>query len=132
MSNYNLAVQIGITLKRKWAHPNCKELIGATEMTPEIKKYLSSSRWQKNRIPRLEQDDWKCQGHRFQGSKSVLCLSEKNLVVHHKTYARIRNELLEDMITFCKSCHLREHIRIKREKRQLSIFQEFQLIDFHY
>ncbi len=47
MSNYNLAVQIGITLKRKWVHPNCKELIGATEMTPEIKKYLSSSRWQK-------------------------------------------------------------------------------------
>ena len=90
-------------------------------MTPEIKKYLSSSRWQKNRLPRLEHDDWKCQGHRFQGSKAILCLREENLVVHHKTYERIRNELLEDMITFCKRCHQQEHRKIRRDEKQLSL-----------
>ena len=90
-------------------------------MTPEIKKYLSSSRWQKNRLPRLEHDDWKCQGHRFQGSKAILCLREENLVVHHKTYERIRNELLEDMITICQGCHLREHRKIRRDENQRSL-----------
>jgi 5-methylcytosine-specific restriction endonuclease McrA len=90
-------------------------------MTPEIKKYLSSSRWQKNRRVRLEHDGWKCQGLSFQGSMPAPCLSEENLVVHHKTYERIRNELLEDMITFCKRCHQQEHRKLRRNKGQGSL-----------
>ena len=91
-------------------------------MTPEIKKYLSSSRWQKNRIARLEYDGWKCQGHQFHGSKAAPCLRAENLVVHHKTYERIKEEILDDLITLCQSCHQREHKKIRREENQLSLF----------
>lgn len=37
------------------------------------------------------------------------CAFPYELNVHHKTYARIGNELDSDLILLCRSCHAREH-----------------------
>lgn len=39
------------------------------------------------------------------GFRCVLCNSDKNLVVHHRTYKNFGNENLEDLVTLCLGCH---------------------------
>jgi len=56
--------------------------------------YLRSEQWQQKRQAILERD-----GH------CVKCFRERSLVVHHLTYKRVGNELLEDLITLCRQCH---------------------------
>ena len=48
----------------------------------------------------LERDGWKCQN----------CGSAKDLHVHHLTKrSRLGNDELDNLITLCAICHLREH-----------------------
>lgn len=44
------------------------------------------------------------------------CRSKKNLVVHHKTYKHIGNELLSDLICLCEKCHNKFHSNKKLNK----------------
>ena len=37
------------------------------------------------------------------------CKEEKAVCVHHKTYERVGNEGIRDLITLCKNCHEKEH-----------------------
>jgi 5-methylcytosine-specific restriction protein A len=43
------------------------------------------------------------------GYRCVDCGGSEKLEADHRTYARVPNELLEDLETRCKDCHLRRH-----------------------
>lgn len=61
-------------------------------------QYLSSKKWKqkRNEVINLQKS---CQS----------CGSKENLQVHHKTYRNIGNELPEDLLLLCNSCHRKEH-----------------------
>ncbi len=64
-------------------------------------KYLRSEEWKMRREQRLKIDNYTCQ----------MCGTKEKLVVHHKTYARIFNEDMDDLITLCDPCHKKVHNR---------------------
>lgn len=57
--------------------------------------YLQTEHWQKTRTEALERALHCCQ----------VCNSPTQLNVHHRTYERRGNELPEDLIVLCQSCH---------------------------
>jgi len=61
--------------------------------------YLKSDKWRKKRLTRLWSDGRICQK----------CKTRKATQVHHKTYARIYNELQSDLMSVCKPCHRKIH-----------------------
>ena len=61
--------------------------------------YLRSDAWRNKRRQRLDIDHWRC----------VRCHSKDNLEVHHKTYKRLGNERMGDLVTLCATCHGYEH-----------------------
>ena len=73
----------------------------------QYKQYMKSDNWKSKRSQRIFKDGGMCQGVRA-GKK---CLSRFKLEVHHKTYIRMGNELMDDLITLCHKCHLAIHKR---------------------
>jgi len=61
----------------------------------EYNDYLQSDEWKARRDYRLKKDGFRC----------AICGTGKNLQVHHITYERIQNELIDDLVTLCESCH---------------------------
>jgi 5-methylcytosine-specific restriction endonuclease McrA len=47
----------------------------------------------------LERDSYLCQR----------CQSKIAIQVHHLTYERLGHERLEDLISICLACHIKEH-----------------------
>ena len=72
------------------------------------KRYIQSKGWYQKRKQRLKIDNYKCQGENCKGDDSVLH-------VHHKTYIRLGNESMSDLITLCRTCHVNLHKRKKRK-----------------
>lgn len=68
--------------------------------------YIASPQWKQRRQKVLERDSFQCQA----------CLSSEDLEVHHKTYARLGHEDLDDLITFCHDCHEAITTVIRRRK----------------
>lgn len=70
-------------------------------MNKKYKEYLNSDQWKEIRDKVLHRD----------GNKCIKCGSSKNLQVHHNTYDNIYNEAenLDDLITLCSKCHMKEH-----------------------
>jgi len=66
-----------------------------TAANSKYDRYISSPEWRSLRLKVLERDQHCCQ----------TCLSTDDLEVHHKTYVRLGNEDLEDLITLCSECH---------------------------
>jgi hypothetical protein len=62
-------------------------------------EYLNTPHWRKVRDSILERDAGKCK----------LCNSDQQLHVHHRTYQRLGEEIPEDLITLCASCHRTFH-----------------------
>ena len=62
--------------------------------------YLKSEEWKVLREKILTRDNFICQK----------CKHEKATSVHHLTYKRLGRELLEDLISVCRSCHFSLHI----------------------
>jgi 5-methylcytosine-specific restriction endonuclease McrA len=62
--------------------------------------YLSSAKWRRLRNEVLLRDKHRC----------VKCHWNRDLHVHHLTYERMGDELLEDLVTLCARCHGREHL----------------------
>lgn len=57
--------------------------------------------WDEKREEVLKRDNFTCQ----------ICGSKKNLIVHHKIPRRIlKNNIVEKMITLCRSCHQKQEI----------------------
>ena len=74
----------------------------------EYKKYMKSDKWQKKKQERINID--KC---------CVMCQRPldkiRSLQVHHITYQRLGDEdVLNDLVTLCGSCHKKIHNYYKR------------------
>lgn len=61
--------------------------------------YLKSEKWKELRLEVLKRDDFLCRK----------CTTEKACHVHHLTYERLGREKLEDLISICFDCHIKEH-----------------------
>jgi len=86
-------------------------------MTTEYKQYLKSEKWQKVRKTLFLE----------RGKKCELCLSSKNLHIHHLTYERIFNEQLIDLQILCRKCHEKAHDihkKVKSKKPKISLAQK--------
>jgi hypothetical protein len=59
--------------------------------------FLETAEWQDVRTAALEAADWRCQ----------VCNTDHRPEVHHRTYDRLGEELLEDVTVLCRDCHQR-------------------------
>lgn len=60
----------------------------------------------------LKTREWKVKRNRAliqAGSRCQVCASTHRLEVHHRTYERLGNELLSDLVVLCRSCHRHYH-----------------------
>lgn len=83
----------------------------------EYETYINSTKWAEKRSSRLELDLYRCQ----------TCLSTEDLEVHHRTYERLGDEIVEsDLITLCRECHeaITEVIRRRKYKNKIYIPSE--------
>lgn len=65
-------------------------------------EYLSTPKWQEIRFRAFERDDYVCQD-----CGTAVSLSSGH--AHHLTYDRLGDELLEDIQTLCRYCHMKVH-----------------------
>ena len=64
------------------------------------------------------------QGKHWKGLRKVLCLrpdsrcagcdDHRHLQIHHVSYARVGNELPDDLVVLCDTCHKRVHVELDR------------------
>ena len=80
-----------ISESMKW----CYEPVGGERV---YQSYLMSDAWREKRRLVLERDNNTCASCGSPGSD-----------VHHKTYERIFDERLDDLVTLCRSCHEKTH-----------------------
>lgn len=69
--------------------------------------YLRSPHWRKTRQMRLRHDGFRCVG-----------CGKPATEVHHRSYARLRREELEDLRSVCHKCHSLIH-RLTQQGRKL-------------
>lgn len=82
--------------KRAWSRDQRLADLGY----PTYKAYLTSETWAGIRARYYRANpDCVC----------FLCGSNKTLVVHHRTYERVGNERLDDLVALCPSCHTFVH-----------------------
>lgn len=62
-------------------------------------EYLKSEKWYNIRKLVLKRDNFLCQG----------CLESEATEVHHKNYVHLFDEILFDLVSVCKSCHIKIH-----------------------
>lgn len=62
-------------------------------------EYLSSPQWKALKQQRLTLANHKCEN----------CSSTSRLELHHVTYARLKNEHINDVLILCNSCHSKLH-----------------------
>lgn len=69
----------------------------------QYREYLRSKKWKEIRKLVLIRDGYAC----------VACgCRYGDLQIHHVTYIRLGEELLEDLLTLCDDCHKAEHKRL--------------------
>ena len=76
-------------------------LIIRQDFTPEYQNYLQSERWKHFCSWVKEKRNYTCEH----------CGSSERLQVHHKTYVRLGQELLSDVLCVCRECHETIHNR---------------------
>lgn len=69
------------------------------EWLRRYKAYLKSPEWKEKRERVLEFWDYGC----------ATCSSKVDLHVHHRTYIRVGEERLTDLIVLCEICHEKFH-----------------------
>jgi 5-methylcytosine-specific restriction endonuclease McrA len=67
----------------------------------KYREYLQSDEWIEKRDRILKRDKYQCQKCHAPARD-----------VHHLTYARVRRERDEDLISVCRNCHQFEHQRM--------------------
>ncbi len=71
--------------------------------------YINSRRWKNKRKAKIKESGHFCNK----------CGSVRFLQVHHLTYERLGNELLEDLEILCDNCHRLEHgLPVTKEDRE--------------
>jgi hypothetical protein len=61
--------------------------------------HIQSIAWKQLRDTTLRRDKYRCQD----------CLNQIHLQVHHRTYARLGAERIDDLETLCETCHRKRH-----------------------
>lgn len=79
---------------------------GMDSYSKEYKDYLQTEKWKEFRSVILEFWEYKCS----------LCMSQRNLEVHHRTYVRLGIEKINDCICLCNDCHKRHHRKLKQKE----------------
>jgi hypothetical protein len=72
--------------------------------------YLNSPHWKEVRKRQIEEVGYECE-----------CGSRVRLQLHHKTYARLGQELVQDLQWLCGNCHKRAHKIKTRAKGKVTI-----------
>jgi 5-methylcytosine-specific restriction endonuclease McrA len=70
--------------------------------------------WRERYIDYLKSPEWKTtrlRALRTWGDACQLCGSKERIEVHHRTYARLTKEKMEDLMVVCHSCHEKIHER---------------------
>lgn len=57
----------------------------------------------------------------FWGHRCALCNSPIKVEVHHRTYDRLGQELLTDLVPLCDECHGRHHDFMRRGAEHISM-----------
>ena len=70
----------------------------------DYRTYIKSEEWQRKRELVLEFWDHKC----------ATCFNHRDLHVHHRTYERLGEEKLTDLIVLCEGCHEKFHETLHR------------------
>jgi 5-methylcytosine-specific restriction endonuclease McrA len=85
----------------------------------EYEKYLAGPHWQELRKVKLEQQRAKLGYNCCEECGARPAPTPKTaLNVHHRTYERLGEELLEDLSIICRPCHDKEHGRdLETQKR---------------
>lgn len=73
-----------------------------SQLSPEYRAYMQSPEWDDLRRFMLHRAGYKC-GRCHKGNRV--------LQVHHKNYARLGHERVEDLMVLCVSCHRWVHWR---------------------
>ncbi len=68
----------------------------------DYSSYIQSEQWHARRRARLD----------FARRRCEICNRSENLEVHHRTYERLGNEELEDLLVVCSRCHDTFHHRL--------------------
>jgi 5-methylcytosine-specific restriction endonuclease McrA len=71
-------------------------------------RYIRSSAWQSKRVLVLQRDSYRCQ----------LWFEHPGEEVHHRTYAHLFDEPLDDLVTLCRACHHMITDAVRRERHQ--------------
>lgn len=79
----------------------------------DMHKYLGTTHWRKF-VARYKASDRK---------QTCFACGQENVVLHHRTYERLGNERLSDVVPLCNSHHIELHRRVERG--------EFTLYDAH-
>jgi len=74
-----------------------------TEAQKRYREYLKTEHWATMRRLSLQRANYACQ----------VCSGLTLLQVHHRTYARVGEELLSDLVVLCEDCHATHHSRKK-------------------
>lgn len=69
-------------------------------------RYLRSEAWQRKRAAVLQRDGFRC----------VVWSEHQATEVHHRTYAHLGDEPLEDLVSVCHACHRVLTALIRRER----------------
>jgi 5-methylcytosine-specific restriction endonuclease McrA len=77
----------------------------------DYERYLESEEWQAKRRQVFARCKGVCEG----------CLRRAARQVHHLTYDRVGNELLEDLLGVCRGCHETFHGKTLDAKHLLSL-----------
>ncbi len=67
----------------------------------------------------IQSQEWKSRAEAAKaraGYRCMVCNANKELQVHHRTYARLGNEYCRDLIVLCDGCHtlFHEHRKLAR------------------
>jgi len=68
----------------------------------------------------LQGEHWKSVRERFKGRRCLGCDGNREMTLHHVTYARIGSELDKDLRPLCWSCHQEVHRLIESGNGKLS------------
>lgn len=84
--------------------------MAATTHSSQYREYMHSDAWQRRRRRALVRAGYTCQH----------CGADRNLEVHHLTYARLGKERPADLLVLCHACHAAEHARTKPRRDPLT------------
>ena len=77
----------------------------------KYKIYLESPKWREKRAAVIKRAGGLCEQ----------CHNKPINEVHHLTYDRVQNELLEDLQGMCLECHVEHHRKINKERKRLRL-----------